>query len=144
MKHSIAGHCAAQTGSFSCLFDCSRSRGRPLRLDPQRVGSPCSVCLHELQVLRWSNLPSIRCARGGWRPVDTSLATQCACATPAPCPPPPPPPRPSHLHRTTGFRKTSSQVRLWYSGTHVRLTRKKLPYTLLFISIMAHFDIRRT
>ena len=142
MKHSIAGHCAAQTGSFSCLFDCSRSRGRPLRLDPQRVGSPCSVCLHELQVLRWSNLPSIRCARGGWRPVDTSLATQCACATPAPCPPPPPPPPsqpPTQDYRLPQDVVTGEAVVQWHAReAHPEKT------TLLFISIMAHLDIRRT
>jgi len=42
MKHSTAGHCTAQTGSFACLFDCSLL-ARPLRFGPQRVGSPCSV-----------------------------------------------------------------------------------------------------
>ena len=42
MKHSIAGHCTAQTWSFACLFGCSLL-SRPFRLGSQRVGSPCSV-----------------------------------------------------------------------------------------------------
>ena len=42
MKHSINGHCTAQTGSFACLFGCSLL-ARPLRLGSQRVGSPCGV-----------------------------------------------------------------------------------------------------
>ena len=42
MKHSIACHCTAQTGSFACLFGCSLL-ARPLRLGSQRVGSLCSV-----------------------------------------------------------------------------------------------------
>ena len=42
LKPSIAGHCTAQTGSFTCLFGCSLLT-RPLHLGSQWVGSPSSV-----------------------------------------------------------------------------------------------------